>query len=254
MASPAVRFYGRVKSHVVKENDLPDLFVYHLAIEMGQPAATTQNIRDCYSACDLAAPSWLASHLSNGLKSKPRRFIKSDGGYRLEGKRREEIAKLLGDDSKTVQTSTALNRLEANVAAGPKREFLRETIDCFEVGANRAAVVMCWNLALHHLQDHVLADPARLASFNATLANNKDSRVKIKSVAKSDDFTEMPESKFLLFCRESKIVTSGMFKKLENRLDERNSAAHPSGVKTTPKAAEAYIEDLVENVMKKFSV
>jgi transglutaminase-like putative cysteine protease len=36
------------------------------------------------------------------------------------------------------------------------------------------------------------------------------------------------------------------------RQHERNSAAHPSGVKTTPKAAEAYIEDLVENVLKKF--
>jgi hypothetical protein len=45
-----------------------------------------------------------------------------------------------------------------------------------------------------------------------------------------------------------------MFHKLEGRLHERNSAAHPSGVKTTPKAAEAFIEDIVENVLKKFSI
>jgi hypothetical protein len=111
---------------------------------------------------------------------------------------------------------------------------------------------MCWNLAVHHLQDHILADLARTASFNAVLALNKDARVKIKAVAKPDDFTEMPESKFLLFCREAKLITGSMFKKLENRLDERNGAAHPSGMKTTPKAAEAYIEDLVENVLRKF--
>lgn len=111
---------------------------------------------------------------------------------------------------------------------------------------------MCWNLAIHHLQDHIIADPARFASFNVALANNKDGRVKIKTVTKPDDFTEMPESKFLLFCREARIITSSMFKKLEGRLDERNSAAHPSGVKTMPKAAEAYIEDLIENVTTKF--
>jgi hypothetical protein len=254
VTSPAERFYNRAKTDLAKENDIPDFFVYHLTIEMEQPAATAQSIRDCYAACDLAPPSWLAPHLSNGLKSKPRRFIKAKGGYRLEGKRREAIAKMLGDGRSAVQTSAALNKLEAHVVAGPKRDFLHETINCFEVGANRAAVVMCWNLVLHHLQDHVIADPQRLAAFNAALANNKDGRVKVKNVAKPDDFTEMPENKFLLFCREAKIITSSMFKKLEGRLDERNSAAHPSGVKTMPKTAEAFIEDLVENVITKFSV
>jgi hypothetical protein len=138
------------------------------------------------------------------------------------------------------------------VAPGPKREFLQETVRCFEANAPRAAVVMCWNLVVHHLQDHLFADPSRLGSFNAALANNKDTRVKITTIRKLDDFTEMSESKFLLFCREAKIVTTSMFKKLETRLDERNSAAHPSGIKTTPKAAEAYIEDMVENVLIKF--
>ena len=64
----------------------------------------------------------------------------------------------------------------------------------------------------------------------------------------------MSESKFLLFCRESKIITSSIYNKLETRLNERNAAAHPSGVKTTPKAAEVYIEDLIENVVNKFEV
>ena len=97
-----------------------------------------------------------------------------------------------------------------------------------------------------------MVDAARLAQFNAALAKNTDTRVKIKQITKLDDFTEMPEGKFLLFCREAKIITSTVFNKLENRLDERNGAAHPSGVKTTPKAAEAYIEDLIENVVVKF--
>lgn len=254
MKSPRARFYDRVKTALTRETDLPDFFVYHLTVEMNNEAATAKSVRDCYLACDLAAPSWLASHLSNGLRSKPKRFIKYNEGYRLENKRREAITAILGDNSGTLQTTLALNRLETSVPAGPKRDFLRETIACFGAGANRAAVVMCWSFSLHHLQDYVISDGSRLAAFNATLALNKDARVKIKLVTKQDDFTEMPESKFLLFCREAKILTGSMFKKLEARLDERNSAAHPSGVKITPKAAEAYVEDLVENVLTKFVV
>jgi hypothetical protein len=251
MNSPARRFYDRANSLLANQSDLPDFFAYHLTVEMAEPVATVKAVRDCYEACDMAAPTWLASHFSNGL-NKPRRYIKLNGGYRLENKRREEISALLDDGRPGLQTSAALNRLEGQITDGPKRDFLHETINCFDVGAYRAAVVMCWNLAAHHLQDHILADAARHAAFNAVLAKNTDTRVKIKVVVKQDDFTEMPESKFLLFCREAKIITSSMYNKLEGRLDERNSAAHPSGVKTTPKAAEAYIEDLVENVLKKF--
>jgi hypothetical protein len=252
MTTPTARFYNRIRPHLAKEKDLPDFFVYHLTVQQEASTATTQDIRDCYRACDIAAPTWLGPHLSNGLKSRPKLFVRSGSGYRLEHKRREHISKLFGEDQPSVETSGALDRLESRVAAGPKRDFLHETIKCFSVGANRAAVVMCWNLALHHLQDYVVSDAIRLAAFNATLALNKDQRVKIKVVTKQDDFTEMPEGKFLLFCRESKLITGSLFKKLETRLDERNGAAHPSGLTVTPKAAEAYIEDLVENVVMKF--
>ena len=140
------------------------------------------------------------------------------------------------------------------IPSGPKRDFLHETILCIGVGANRAAVVMAWNLALHHLQDHVFGDAGRLAAFNAALAGSSDKRVKVKAVTKQDDFTEMPESLFLLFCRQAKIITSSVFNKVEARLDERNAAAHPSGVKVGLSVAQAYIEDLVDNVVLKYPV
>lgn len=252
MNSSAARFLDRAKSVLSKDGDLPDFFVYYLTVEIGEPSATAKSVRECYEVCDMAAPSWLASHFSNGLK-KPRRYIKANGGYRLESKRRDEIAELLGDGQPNVQTSAALYRLEAQIPLGAKRDFLHETISCFNVGANRAAVVMCWNLTAHHLQDHILADRTRRSAFDAALANNTDKRVKIKSINKPDDFTEMSESKFLEFCREAKIISGSVFNKLKNRLDERNAAAHPSGVKTTAKAAEAYIDDLVENVVMKYA-
>lgn len=253
MSSATLRFYSRAQSKLRIDSELPEYFVYYLTVECGEEVASTKAIENCYLTSDLAVPSWLPSLLSKGLTSKPKRFVKRDGGYRLESKRRTYIALTLGDDRPVAQTSAALSKLEALIPGGYKRDFLHETIICFNAGANRAAVVMCWNLAVHHLQDHIMVDPARHAAFNVVLANNKDSRVKVKAITKQDDFTEMPEGKFLEFCREAKVITSTIFNKLKGRLDERNGAAHPSGVRTTPKAAEVYIEDLVENVLTKYT-
>jgi hypothetical protein len=138
----------------------------------------------------MAPPSWLAPHFSNGLRP-PRRYLKVDGGYRLENKRRDELLAQLSDTVPNIQTSEALGRLEAQVAPGAKRDFLHETVTCYNAGANRAAVVMCWALAVFHLQEHILADADRLSAFDAVLAKNQDKRVRIKSVAKQDDFTEI---------------------------------------------------------------
>lgn len=248
------RFYKRAEPHLVAASDLPDFFVYYLTEVQGELFASTKAIVECYEACDLAAPSWLASHMSRGVGSKPKRFVKRDGGYRLENRRNEAIAALLGEGAPDPQISAALSRLETQFPPGMKRDFLHETIKCFNAGANRAAIVMCWNLVAHHLQEHILADPARHAAFDAALAKNTDKRVKITAISKQDDFTEMSEAKFLEFCREAKIITGTVYNKLKGRLDERNGAAHPSGVTFKAKAAEVYIEDLADNVLLKYAV
>jgi hypothetical protein len=95
------QFYASSRSKIEKDSDLPNFFAYHLTIELGRPAASVSEIRRCYEECDLHAPSWLASHFSTGLRSKPRRFIKKNGGYRLEERLREKIATRLGNESKT---------------------------------------------------------------------------------------------------------------------------------------------------------
>jgi hypothetical protein len=253
MTSSADRFYRRAKSHIARERDIPDYFVYHLTVELAQPMATTAAIKECYHACDLTPPTWLGPHLSNGLSSRPRLFRRVDGGYRLEARRRNEIAEKLGNATNEPRASPTLDALEVLIPVGPKRDFLHETILCYGAGANRATIVMCWNLALHHLQDHVMADAQRLGDFNVALGKNTDGRVKIKKVTKQDDFTEMPESKFLLFCREAKLISVSVYNKLETCLDQRNAAAHPSGTVVTPTMAEAYVEDLVQNVVRKYA-
>lgn len=252
--SEIANFYETIRQKLTKKGDIPAYFVYFHTVLQGRSNASVADISEYYDACDLGVPSWLASHFSNGLIGKNPIYIKRDGGYRLEQQRKAEISESIDQGQTSVHTNLSLTALEAQLAEGPKRDFLHETIVCFSVNACRAAVVMCWNLALHHLQEYVLSNTQRLQSFNNVLALNTDKRVKISSVSKQDDFTEMPEGKFLHFCRESKLITATVFKKLENKLDERNSAAHPSGTKVTPKMAEAFIEDLLHNVLLKYSI
>jgi len=111
MTASARHFYERVKSHVLKDSDLPNLFVYHLTIELGQRAATVSEVRKCYEECDLHPPSWLASHFSSGLRSKPKRFIKANGGYRLENKLRERIAALFANEGSGSESAASSDQL-----------------------------------------------------------------------------------------------------------------------------------------------
>jgi hypothetical protein len=104
MSSPVQIFYAGVKSKIGKDSDLPNFFVYYLTIEAGSSTVTVSEVRKCYEDCDLHPPSWLASHFSVGLRSKPRRFVKKDRGYRLEGKLREQILALIGSARTSVKS------------------------------------------------------------------------------------------------------------------------------------------------------
>jgi hypothetical protein len=96
MSSRVQGFYNSVRSKVGKDSDLPNFFAYYLTIQLGNPVAMVSEVKRCYEECDLSPPSWLGSHFSLGLRSKPKRFVKKDRGYRLEGQLRDRISALIG--------------------------------------------------------------------------------------------------------------------------------------------------------------
>jgi hypothetical protein len=63
-------------------------------------------------------------------------------------------------------------------------------IDCFEAGANRAAVIMAWVLTFDHFLNYVFAN--KLAEFNKALAASPDK--KVKAVAAIEDFEDLREA------------------------------------------------------------
>lgn len=253
MSDAVNRFYNSIeKSGDQSQAALVELFVYFLTVELGQEAATPRQVGDCFAACDLGVPKNVGARLSEGLKGKPPKYIKANGGYKLQRHMREALSSKLGAEKVTAQTSATLRGLEHKLSPGSDKDFLKETIDCFEAGANRATIVMAWILATDHLFTYILTH--KLAEFNAVLSQNTDKSVKIKEITQRDDFTEMKESKFIEFCRQAKIVSNDVRKILEQKLDTRNSCAHPSGITINKTKVIDFVEDLVENVVLKYAI
>lgn len=251
MTDSVNRFYNSIDDGAnLSQASLVELFVYFLTVEIGQEIATPRQVAECFTACDLVVPGNVSARLSEGLKGKPPKYIRTKTGYKLQRHMREALSKKLGAETVTAQTSATLRSLEHKLPAGADKEFLKEALDCFEVGANRAAIVMTWILAMDHLFAYILAH--KLSDFNAALS--KDKGVKLTSVSQRDDFTEIKETKFIELCRAAGIISNDVRKILDQKLGTRNSCAHPSGVIVNKSKVIDFVEDLVDNVILKFPV
>jgi sigma54-dependent transcription regulator len=245
------RFYNSIENAANEsQSNLVGLFLYFLTVEVGQETATAKQICDCFVACDLAAPAGIAARLSEGLKTKPKKYLKNAGGYKLERHMREALSRKLGAEQITVQTSATLRGLEHKLPDGVSKGFLKETIDCFEAGATRATVTMAWILAVDHLFAHI--SKHKSAEFNTALAADKG--VKLNAITQRDDFTEIKEGKFIELCRAAKIISNDVRKIMDASLGTRNSCAHPSGITVSNTKVISIVEDLVENVVLKYPV
>lgn len=247
------RFFNSIKdANKVGDGDLIDLFAYFLTVEMGEPAISARGINACFVDCDLTPPARTPAHLSEGLKTNPQKYVKVEGGYKLQHHYREKLSQKLGAERVVVQASAELRKLETKLAPGAQQRFLKETIDCFEAGANRAAIIMCWILALDHLFYLVLK--RHLKSFNAELGKVNDRRVRISAVSGRDDFSDIPENKFIELLRSAGVISNDVRKILDVKLGIRNTCAHPSGVEVKRSKVIDFIDDLIENVILKYPV
>lgn len=255
MNATVSRFYDSIQDvEGYSDAGRVDAFVYYLTEELGQTAATVKQIEQCFRDCHLRVPKSVAPHLSRGLSTKPPKFIKVDGGYRLERHNREFIKDTLGALTHTAPLPKELRALEGKIAAGAEHDWLKEALDCYSVGAYRATLVMFWLFALDHLFRYILVH--KLAEFNAALANHPDQKAvkKVGVVAVRDDFTNIGEEMFIDLCRTAKIIPPDVKRILGTTLGTRNSAAHPSGITISGPKVAVIAEDLVLNVVLKYPI
>lgn len=244
-------FYEQISNREkLTDRELVSFFVLYITEIGGEEYATARRVDECFSALDMTTPTRTSSYLSEGLSSQPPKYVKTTRGYKLHRGHRDIIFRQLESKPTISRADSELRRLEATLSAGPKKEFLAEALNCYEIGANRAAIVLCWLLTVDHLYDAVLQE--QLDAFNAELAKVKDKRVRITRVTKKDDFSEIPEGKFIELLRAANIISNDVRKILDQKLGVRNSAAHPSAISFKKAKMLDFFEDLVENVVLKF--
>lgn len=232
---------------------LIDYFVYFITVIIEDKTATPAGIERCFEIGRLQKYSNIASYLSrNSKRGSTTKFIKLKDGYQLERNIQLEIQKSLHSGPSKKETSHLLRSLLTKLTTTEEKGFLLEAIDCYEIGAKRAAIVMTWLLTVNHLYSYVINK--KLIDFNSVLDKNTDKRIKIKAIKKIDDFSEIPEGKLIEFLRSSKIISNDVRKILDTKLGIRNSSAHPSAVTISEVKATDFIIDLVENIILKYEI
>jgi hypothetical protein len=245
------RFYGAIENaEKMDAKELIALFVYFLIVEAGGESASAGDVDACFVACDLTPPRRTAAHLSEGVGEG--KYIKAQRGYKLQRHYRDVLSKMLGAERVVAQASVELRKLEEKFGAGSAKAFLQETIACFEAGANRATIVMCWILALDHLIEYTMAH--HLPEFNKLLAANTDRRVKVTAIVSRDDFGDIPENKLIELFRSARVIDNDVRKILDQKLGTRNSYAHPSSLAISRTKVMEFVEDLVSNVVLKYKI
>jgi hypothetical protein len=227
-------------------------FGWYIHSQKGQDRFDPAALRGCYEEVGIEKPSNVNPYIATLEKKKPKEVLRDGRGLYLPKHVRDDFEERYGQRESTVQVTKLLADLPQQVPDLAQRTFLDEALTCFQHGAFRAAMVMAWNLAYHHLCDFVLKK--KLAEFNQRWPLNYAGHHKNapKQIAKMEDFAdELKESEVIAICASARIVTGDMQKVLNVGLQRRNTAAHPSSATITPLQAEAHIEDLVLNFVLK---
>jgi hypothetical protein len=234
------------KSHY----DRIKIFGWWLHVHKSQTTFTGGDITKCYDTLHYSKPSSFGGYISQLVTRKE--LLKSGSGYRLENRIRELIDSTYGTPEITVKVTSLLNDLAATIPDMAERAYYQEALICYKYGSRRGAVVMTWNIAFSHLCDHVVAK--RLADFNARWLVSFPGMHKkgTKVITAFDDFAEeFKEQQVLEICRDAGIIGKNIYNIMHAGLAKRNAAAHPNAVVIDQVQTDAYISDLITNVVQK---
>jgi hypothetical protein len=223
------------------------LFAWWLHTHGGKELFGPAEIRGCYVKLHIDEPPALATYLTRLADAKD--FIAERGKYKLARTARAELDKKYGVHHSVVAVDKILTDLPAMVPNINERAFLQEALTCYRSRAFRACIVMTWNLAYAHLLDWVLTDPNRLATFNTGITKRYPKKTGL-TVSKYDEFLdELKEREVIEVCSSAGLINSNIFKILKDKLDRRNTVAHPSVVVVVQHQADDTVSELVNNVV-----
>lgn len=205
-------------------------------------------IEECFSSLDFSKPTNINSRL-RGLESK-KKVVKHKSGYRVERTKLKSIETDILGKQKLKIISSNLENLP-NLLKSPEKEYVDEVIGCLRIDAYHAAIVLMWSISVSHLRNYVLA--YKLTEFNSSLTRNTKYAKKKLTISKYDDFEEIGDADFLDLLKNSKITSKNQHKLLEEKIGIRNTYAHPTSLTLTDNKTNSFIEDLVNDIIKKIN-
>jgi hypothetical protein len=220
-----------------------EIFGWYLHEVGGKARFSPADLTKCFQLAHCSEPGNIYGLLLQLSTKKPARLLKDSQGYRLSAAVRDQIGTGLGRSS-SAAVSALLSGLLPKVTDTAQKTFLEEALICFRNKAYRAAIVMSWNLTYTHVCDQIFAN--HLPAFNT---QRTKVHPKLPEVVKATDFEDYGERQVVEICRGARIFDATVCKILVERLNRRNSAAHPSSAIFTAVQAEDMITDLVNNIL-----
>ncbi|MBI4269036.1 MAG: hypothetical protein HY615_01775 [Candidatus Rokubacteria bacterium] len=221
--------------------------VWYLHKHEARERVDVEAIRGCYTKLNYESRN-LARDMTRLADRTPSELLKDATGYRLEARARAALDAKYGDAPSSIAVEKLLADLPSKVPGTDESVFLQEALNCYRVKAFRSAIVMAWNLAYDHLLRWLLADPARLQTFNQRIPVRYPKKQGVQ-ITKFDDFEDLKESEVIEVASSASLLNGNVVKVLDKELKRRNTAAHPSPLVFTRYQAEDSITDLVNNVV-----
>jgi hypothetical protein len=234
------------KSHY----DKIKIFGWWMHVHKSKETFTAAEVGKCYDQLHFSRPASFGAYFKQLVEKKE--LLPSKSAYSLEHRIREQLDAAYGTPVLTVKVTSLLTNLADTIPDMAERAYYHEALICYKYGSLRGAVVMTWNIAFSHLCTHVLT--RRLADFNARWllsmpGMHKKGPIEIKTF---DDFgEELKESEVLTVCRDAGVLTKNMYNIMHAALGKRNAAAHPNAVVIDQLQTDAFISDLITNVVQK---
>ena len=218
---------------------------WYLHVHGSKETFTRDDIRACFRNGNVEPPD-ISVYLPRLEARKPSPFLKSRQGYRLEGGLRRRLDAIYSEAPHVKVVAALLGKLPDSVPNIAERDFLREALSCYRVGAFRAATVMAWNLAFDHFCDWIAGDTKRLGDFRAACSAKFPKKT---PPGNRSDLEDLKESEIIEIARTAKLISKNTQSILSEKLKRRNMAAHPSAVKIEQSQADDTIVDLINNVV-----
>lgn len=143
--------------------------------------------------------------------------------------------------------SQRLSGLADKISDPQQKVFFEETLNCLRIDANRAAIVMGWNLAYDHVRRWIHRH--HLPRFNAELTTREVK--KNRNYGPVKNYEDFPKYEWLCLdvCEKARLIVGDEKDVLLEGLKQRNRYAHPTSSVATAAIAAGYIEGLLEHIV-----